>query len=81
MQVSLDGTVKYCGHEIIKYRDGREFVNLSIVDGENKPYSIFCPGSVQYALEGIQFGQDITIVFGVSQWNNSLQLRAKEVIR
>lgn len=79
LQVSLDGTVKYAGHEIVKYKDGRVFVNLSVVDSDNVPFVIFCPGVIADDLKNIQFGQDISISFEVRRWNNSLTLRAKEV--
>lgn len=79
MQVSMDGTVKYAGHEVIKYKDGREFVNLSVVDSDKVPFSIFCPGEFQYPLAHAEFGQDLTLTFDVRRWNNNLTLRAKEV--
>lgn len=76
----MDGTVKYAGHELIEYKDGRKFVNLSVVDSDNIPFSIFCPGEFAYPLANVVFGQDISIVFEVRRWNNNLTLRAKEVI-
>lgn len=79
MQVTLDGTVKYCGHEIVKYKDGRTFVNLSIIDSDKKPLVIFCPGSFEMPLSHAEFGQEITLTFDVNKFNNNLTLRASEV--
>lgn len=80
MQVTLDGYVKYCGHEIIKYKDGRKFVNLSVIDSDNVPFTIFCPGSVEQSLRNVSFGDDLSIIFSVNRWNNNLNLRAQEIV-
>ena len=79
MQVTMDGYVKYCGHEIIEYKDGRKFVNVSVVDSDNVPMTIFCPGSIAPALQNVNFGDNISFTFEVRRWNNNLTLRAKEV--
>lgn len=80
IEVSLNEVVRYCGHEVIRYKDGRKFVNLSVIDEENKPIQIFCPGSVELALGNVSFGQELGLVFYVQKWNNTLQLRCKDVI-
>lgn len=80
MQVSLDGTVKYAGHKIINYKDGRQFVSLSAVDDRGEPINFFCPGSCLPAISGCKFGDDLSLVFNVSEYQNRLNLRVTEVV-
>lgn len=79
MQVTMDGYVRYAGHELIEYKDGRKYVNVSVVDGDNVPFTIFCPGSVAPVLQNLSFGDNISFTFDVRRWNNNLNLRVKEV--
>lgn len=80
MQVSLDGCVKYCGHENIEYKDGRRYVILSVVDEEQVPYQLFCPGTVEAAVRNLPFGSELSIIFKVNRFRNNLDLRVSEVI-
>ena len=79
MQVSMDGTVKYAGHKVINYKDGRQYVALSTVDEKNEPINFFCPGTCLPAIKNCTFGDDISITFDVNEYQNRLNLRVKEV--
>lgn len=80
MQASLDGTVKYAGHKVVNYKDGRTFVNLSAVDDKNEPLTFFCPGSCLPVVSNLRFGDDIGVVFQISEFQNRLNLRVVEII-
>lgn len=81
MQVSLDGSCKYAGHKIVKYKDGRTFVSLIVLDEKGEPINIFCPGTVEDVCRYCDLGDPLSLVFTVSEYQNKLQLRCIEVIR
>lgn len=81
MQVSMDGSVKYAGHKVIKYKDGRVYASLSVVDDRNEPLNLFCPSNCINVLDGMTFGDDLQVIFDVNEYQNRLNLRVKEVVR
>ncbi len=81
MQVSLDGVVYYTGHRIVRAKDGRAFVDLSISDEQNAPYKLFLDGKSISVLEGLHIGDPLSVTFDVVDFRGNLQLRAKEIVR
>lgn len=81
MQVSMDGTVKYAGHKIINYKDGRRFVSLTVVDEKGEPLELFCPEKCIPVAESCHWGDELQVVFRVNAFRNTLTLRPDEVLK
>lgn len=81
MQVSSDGILRYIGKESIRSRDGNDlYYTITFADEGGGTLKMFCDQAIFQGCEDLKFGDPLSVVLTVTQYNKGVSTRIKEVI-
>lgn len=80
MQVSTDGIVRFIGRKKISTDDRQIYYQISLADEEGDTIKMFCDQAAYEGTKGLEFGDPMSLILSVSQYNKGISTRLKEVI-
>lgn len=80
MQVSSDGVVRFIGRSRGVTREGRDVFTVNIADESGNTIKFFCEKELFYKLDNAKFGDEMSLVLSVNQYNSGISTRPVDVV-
>ena len=80
MKVEQVGTSRFVNCAQGTSQSGKYFYRMAVADDKNAVMNLYCDASVFSLVRNCQFGDELQLIFELSQWTKGLNVTVKDVI-